>query len=228
MTQLSFLIACEESGAVRDAIIQRGHMAVSCDLLPSSATANRHLHIMGDVVPLLGMGWDGMICFPPCTYLSSSGLHWNKRPGNVRYGGTQTEEALDFVRLLLGAPIEHIALENPQGCIGTRIRPADQFVQPYEFGDDASKKTGLWLKNLPPLEIDPAKRCPGRIVEWPRGSGRMVERWDNQTDSGQNKLPPTDDRSVLRSKTYPGIAEAMADRWIAHILAQRYRYRRAA
>lgn len=219
MTQLMFLIACEESGAVRDARLRRGHFAMSCDLLQSSNPRHPNLHIAGDVTPHLGLGWDCMIAFPPCTFLSSSGLHWNKNPKSYRYGGAQTEDALAFVRLLMGAPIPHIGVENPQGCIGTRIRPADQFIQPYDFGDDASKSTGLWLKNLPKLVAPPGARFPGRIVEWPAGSGKLVERWSNQTDSGQNKLGPSDDRALLRSKTYPGIAEAMAEQWIAHVLA---------
>lgn len=142
-----------------------------------------------------------MIAHPPCTYLCSSGLHWNKRvPGRA----AKTEEALSFVRRLLDAPIPRIALENPQGCISTRIRPADQYIQPYDFGEDASKKTGLWLKNLPRLV--PTKRVPGRVVNG-------IERWSNQTDSGQNRLGPSDDRWAERSKTYPGIAAAMASQW---------------
>lgn len=213
--RLNILVACEESGAVRDAFIRRGHNAVSCDLLPTSSPGP---HWQGDVLALLAPGtWDLLIAFPPCTFLSSSGLHWNRRPGHVRFGGQQTEGALEFVRALLDAPVPHIALENPQGCIGTRIRPASQFVQPYEYGDDASKNTGLWLKNLPALVADVRARSAGRVVEWPRGSGKMVERWANQTDSGQNRLGPSDDRALLRSKTYPGIAQAMADQWGAYL-----------
>lgn len=113
----------------------------------------------------------------------------------------------------MAAPVPRIAIENPVGAIGTRIRAADQFVQPYDFGDDASKRTGLWLKGLPPLVIDPAKRFSGRLVEWPRGSGKMVERWSNQTDSGQNRLGPSADRWAARSVTYAGIARAMARQW---------------
>lgn len=142
--------------------------------------------------------WDLMIAHPPCTYLCSSGLHWNlRRPGRAQ----KTEEALDFVRLLLGAPIERIALENPIGCIGTRIRKANQVVQPWHFGDDASKATALWLKNLPPLQ--------------PRNplSGDSKTRRANQTPSGQNKLGPSPSRAKDRAKTYPGIAAAMADQW---------------
>lgn len=214
--QLKVLVACEESGTVRDAFTRRGHFAMSCDLQPTRAPWGPH-HA-GDVVPLLGLGWDLLITHPPCTFLSSSGLHWNKNPNSPRFGGGQTEEALVFVRLLMAAPIHFQAHENPVGCIGTRIRPYDQLIQPYDFGDDASKRTCLWLQNLPPLKIDPAQRYPGRIVEWPRGSGKLVERWANQTDSGQNKLGPSETRARDRSKTYDGIAEAMAEQWSAHIL----------
>jgi hypothetical protein len=142
-----------------------------------------------------------MIAHPPCTYLSVSGQHWNKRrPERVQL----TEDALDFVRLLLDAPIDRIALENPIGIISTRIRKPDQIVQPYQFGDDASKATCLWLKNLPLLQ-------PTRHVE-PRICGGK-RRWANQTDSGQNRLGPSPDRWKERSITYQGIANAMAAQW---------------
>lgn len=202
---LRVLIGCETSGRTRDAFIRAGHDAISCDLLPTDVAGP---HYQGDVRDMLGERWDLAIFHPTCTYLCSSGLHWNTNPKSPRFGGQQTEEALEFVRMLLAAKIPRIALENPAGCIGTRIRPADQFIQPYEFGDDASKKTGLWLINLPKLVIDPAARCAGRLVEWPKGSGKMVERWANQTDSGQNKLAPSADRWKLHSETYMGIAEA--------------------
>lgn len=192
------LVACEFSGAVRDAFAARGHDAWSCDLLPSETSGK---HYVGDARDFLGAGWNLLIAHPPCTYLCSSGLHWNtRRPGRVAL----TEKALELVRAFLDAPIERIAVENPQGCISTRIRPASQYIQPYDFGADASKKTGLWLKNLPPLM--PTKRIAGRIV-----NGK--ERWSNQTDSGQNRLGPSDTRWSERSKTYAGIANAMAEQW---------------
>ena len=192
------LVACEYSGTVRDAFRARGHDAMSCDLLPTDAPGP---HYQGDVCDILGDGWDLMIAHPPCTYLCSSGLHWNKRvPGRAQ----MTEDALDFVRLLLDAPILRIALENPIGCIGTRIRKADQTIQPWQFGHDASKATCLWLKNLPLL-------TPTAIVEPRIANGK--KRWANQTDSGQNRLPPSDDRWKIRSETYVGIAEAMANQW---------------
>ncbi len=211
---MRLLIACEESAVVRRAFAARGWDAWSCDLTDSRepARSNREGHLVGDVRRYLYEGWDMMIAHPPCTYLSSSGLHWNARGR----GFERTEAALDFVARLLLAPIGMICIENPRGCIATKLRPADQWIQPYEFGEDASKNTGLWLKNLPPLRK--GRRMAGRVVEWPEGSGQFVERWSNQTDSGQNKLPPSKERARLRSVTYPGIAEAMAEQWTAHFL----------
>lgn len=197
------LIGCEFSGVVRDAFIARGHDAWSCDLLPTTAPGP---HIQGDILDVISDEWDIGIFHPPCTYLCVSGLHWNSRREGRQ---EQTEQALRFVRKLLDAPIDRIALENPIGCISTRIRQPTQIVQPYEFGDDASKATCLWLKNLPRLK--PTQRFNGRIVIDP--AGRAVERWSNQTDSGQNALPPSDDRWAERSVTYQGIANAMAGQW---------------
>jgi hypothetical protein len=150
---------------------------------------------------ILDHDWDLMIAHPPCTFLCASGLHWNKRrPERAQ----QTEDALDFVRQLLDAPIARIALENPIGCISTRIRKPDQTIQPHQFGHDASKATCLWLKGLPPLAS--TDQIAPRLVD-----GR--KRWGNQTDSGQNKLPPSADRWKIRSETYQGIADAMANQW---------------
>ncbi|WP_245505228.1 hypothetical protein [Neorhizobium sp. S3-V5DH] len=191
-------MACEYSGRVRDAFLAKGHDALSCDLLPTDQLGP---HYQGNVRDILYDGWDLLIAHPPCTYLASSGLHWNKRvPGRAE----KTEEALAFVQLLLDAPINKIALENPKGCIGTRIRRATQMVQPYMFGEDASKETFLWLKNLQPLQ--PTEHYPPRII-----NGKS--RWGNQTDSGQNRLSPSEDRWKLRSTTYQGIADAMAAQW---------------
>ena len=199
---MRILIACEYSGRVRDAFIRIGHDAMSCDLLPTDALGP---HYQGDVFDIIGQDWDLMICHPPCTYLSSSGMHWNKNPKSERFGGAQSEDALLFVRRLLDAPIKRIALENPTGIIGTRIRPATQFIQPYHYGEDASKNTGLWLKGLAPLR-------PTKYVD-PRITADGKKRWANQTDSGQNKLPPSADRWKIRSETYLGIADAMANQW---------------
>jgi site-specific DNA-cytosine methylase len=171
---------------------------MSCDLLPSEQPGPHH---QGDVRELLGQEWDLLIAHPPCTYLSVSGMHWTTR--GLR-DPKLTEDALDFVRLFMDAPIERIAIENPVSVISSRIRKPDQIIQPYQFGHDASKKTCLWLKGLPLLK-------PTQMVE-PRIVGGK-QRWGNQTDSGQNKLPPSKDRWKLRSKTYEGIADAMAAQW---------------
>jgi hypothetical protein len=195
---LSILVACESSGTVRDALTALGHTAMSCDLLPSETPG---WHYQGDVREVLDDYWDLMIAHPPCTYLSASGMHWTTR--GLR-DPKLTEDALDFVRFLLDAPIPKIAVENPVGAISKRIRPPDQYVHPYQFGDDASKKTGFWLKGLPILV--PTDRIPPRLI-----NGK--ERWGNQTDSGQNKLGPSEGRWKERSKTYPGLAAAMALQW---------------
>src|SRR5688572_912836 len=140
------LVACEFSGVVRNAFLAQGHDAMSCDILPTEKLGP---HYRGNVLDILDESWDLMIAHPPCTYLSVSGLHWNKKDPSR---ADKTEEALEFVRTLLSAPIPRIALENPVSCISTRIRKPDQIIQPYEFGHDASKKTCLWLKGLPKLE----------------------------------------------------------------------------
>lgn len=210
------LVACECSGRVRDAFRSLGHDATSCDLLPSSQWSDHH--VQGDVLQLIRAhsdNWfDLMIAHPPCTYLSVSGLHWNAR-GRLVDGGRPraelTEEALGFVRQLMEAPIPRIALENPVGCISSRIRKPDQIIQPYQFGSDASKATCLWLKRLPLLK--PTEYVEPRIV-----IGK--KRWANQTDSGQNKLAPSATRAADRAVTYPGIAAAMANQWSAFCVAK--------
>lgn len=198
------LVSCEYSGIVRDAFRAKGHDAISCDLLPTERDGP---HYQGDVFDIINDGFDLMVAHPPCTYLSVSGLHWNKRnPDRAK----KTEDGLLFVQALMDAPIEKICIENPVSCISSRIRRPDQIIQPYEFGHDASKKTCLWLKNLPNLKIDSTQRYPGRIVKTERGD---KERWSNQTDSGQNRLGPSEDRWKVRSETYEGIAKAMAEQW---------------
>lgn len=144
------------------------------------------------------MDWDLMVCHPPCTYLSVSGMHWTTR--GLR-DPQLTEDALDFVRVLLNAPIPHIALENPVSVINSRIRKPDQIIHPWMFGHPESKATCLWLKELPPLQ-------PTDVLPKP-ASGR----WQNQTASGQSKLGPSPDRWKERSRTYTGIAQAMAQQW---------------
>lgn len=198
---MKILVACETSGVVRRAFDAKGHDVISCDLHPSED--NSPNHYTGDVRDMLSEGgaWDMMIAHPPCTYLCSSGLHWNHRvPGR----DAKTAEAVEFVRMLMNANIPRIAIENPIGRIGTAIRKPDQIIQPHQFGHDASKATCLWLRGLPLLR--PTCHIAPRIVD-----GRP--RWSNQTDSGQNRLPPSVDRWKARSRTYEGIANAMAEQW---------------
>jgi hypothetical protein len=192
---MKVLIGCERSGVVRDAFLKRGHDAWSCDLVASERGLH---HMTANVLDVLGMGWDLAIFHPDCTFLSVSGLHWNGRvPGRAQ----KTEDALAFVRKLMAAPIPRWALENPVGCISSRIRKPDQIIQPWQFGEDASKATCLWTKGLPPLKH--TNVLPG---------GRSARR-ANQTASGQNKLGPSPERAMLRAKTYQGIADAMALQW---------------
>jgi hypothetical protein len=193
---MKVLVACEFSGVVSQAFRDRGHEAISCDLLPNLKTGNQ-FHYEGDVRDILDRDWDLLIAHPPCTALCVS--------GNRHYVNSQQRlDAIEFFRLFLDAPINRICVENPVGVISTSIRPPSQYIQPYDFGHDSSKKTGLWLKNLPLLQ--PTKRIAGRIVD-----GK--ERWSNQTDSGQNNLPPSKDRGYIRSITPEGVAEAMATQW---------------
>ena len=180
---MKVLIACEYSGAVRDAFIAAGHEAMSCDLLPTDVPGP---HYQGDVTDILKDGWDLMIAHPPCTHLAVSGARWFKEKQ------AEQKEALDFVRLLLDAPISRIALENPISIISSRIRKPDQIIQPWQFGHGETKATCLWLKNLPLL-------TPTDIVE-----GR---------EARVHKMPPSPNRWKERSKTYKGIAKAMSQQW---------------
>lgn len=189
---MKVLVACEYSGTVRDAFRALGHDAMSCDILPTDVDGP---HYLGDVCNILNDGWDLMIAHPPCTHLAVSGARWWKDKQ------VEQAQALEFVELLLNAPIEKIALENPVGIISKKIRRPTQYIHPYEFGHPESKKTGLWLKNLPPLK-------PTNELSLPE-----CGYWENQTASGQNKLGPSKDRWKIRSKTYSGIAEAMASQW---------------
>jgi hypothetical protein len=177
------LIACEYSGAVRDAFRAAGHDAMSCDLLPSEVPGP---HYQGDVRDVLGDGWDLMVAHPPCTHLAVSGARW------FREKQAEQAEALDFVRLLLEAPIPRIAVENPVSIISTRIRKPDQVIQPWQYGHGETKATCLWLKNLPALK-------PTQIVD-----GR---------EARVHRMPPGPNRWKERSRTYAGIAGAMADQW---------------
>lgn len=183
---MNVLIACEFSGIVREAFKNAGHNAWSCDILPTEIEGN---HIQDDVLNHINDGWDLMIAHPPCTYLAVSGYHWTTR--GLR-DPQLTEDALLFVRRLMDASIDKIAIENPVSVISSRIRKPDQIIQPWQFGHGETKKTCLWLKNLPKLE-------PTNIVE-----GR---------EHNIHTIPPSLDRWKKRSRTYTGIAEAMADQW---------------
>src|SRR5882724_8535187 len=223
MKKLDIIVGCERFGIVRDALIKRGHNALSCDL---EKTEKKGPHFEGDLeICLMCHKFDAGIFFPPCTFLSSSGLHWNKRrPGRAE----ETEKGLQFVALLLNLPFNKLALENPIGCISTRIaivngryvvmplgskdlfpRLTPQIIQPDQFGEDASKATCLYLKGL--KELQPTKMIKPRIVK--EGPYKGKKRWSNQTDSGQNILGPSEERAALRGKTYEGIAKAMAEQW---------------
>jgi hypothetical protein len=196
---MKVLIGCESSGNTRNAFRAAGHDAWSCDLLPSDDSSQ--YHYQQSVFEVVGMGWDLATFHPPCTYLSSSGMHWTTR--GLR-DPQLTEDALEFVRKLMNCGIDRWAIENPIGAISTRIRKPDQIINPWQFGHDASKKTCLWLKGLPIL-------TPTEIVEPRIVDGK--KRWANQTDSGQKNLPPSKDRWKIRSETYKGISEAMSKQW---------------
>lgn len=179
------LVACEYSGRVRDAFLARGHDAMSCDLLSTDVPGP---HYQGDVFDIIGNGWDLMISHPPCTDLAVSGA----RHFAAKIADGRQQRALDFVRALLDAPIDKIALENPISIISSKIRKPDQIIQPWQFGHGETKATCLWLKNLPPL-------VPTDIVD-----GR---------EARVHRMPPSADRWKKRSETYLGIAKAMAEQW---------------
>ena len=180
---MKVLVACEYSGTVRDAFAKKGHEALSCDLL---ATDKPGEHYQGDVFDIINDGWDLMIAHPPCTHLAVSGARWFKDKV------TEQAEALDFVQKLMNAGIDRICIENPVSIISSRIRKPDQTIQPWQFGHGETKRTCLWLKGLPKL-------VPTNIVD-----GRNQRIW---------KLPPSEDRAKIRSKTFQGIADAMANQW---------------
>lgn len=197
------LVACEFSGIVREAFRRNGYDAWSCDILDSED--NSPYHIKGDVSSILGDGWDAMVAHPPCTYLTVAGARWfyhpddkhlpvDERRPHPRYPDRrqQQEDALDFVRMFMNAPIKHIAIENPISVISTRIRKPDQIVQPWMFGHGETKQTCLWLKNLPHLK-------PTNIVEGREGKIHM--------------MPPGPERWRERSRTFTGIGDAMGKQW---------------
>mgnify|MGYP003139254299 FL=1 len=187
---MNVLVGCEFTGTVRDEFRKKGHNAYSCDIIPSEK--DNKFHIQTDIRSLNFKRFDLGIFFPPCTHLCVSGARWFK--------GKQKEqkESLEFVKFLMDLPIPKIAIENPIGVISTRIRKPDQIIQPYQFGHEETKSTCLWLKNLPRL-------VPTQV---------MKTRNKNLTPSGQNKIGPSKDRWKIRSRTYLGIAKAMADQWV--------------
>ena len=233
------LVACESSGEVSSAFRARGHDAWSCDLL--EADGDSRYHIQGDCFEALSSAsWDLLIAHPPCTYLAISAAwafkdgpyHQKVKPGTLVGADRRAarEDAIRFVEALWDAPVPRVAIENPVGAISSmsKLGKATQYIHPFEFGDNASKRTGLWLRGLMPLQptkfIEPRMVCGCKhTFDFALGQygcpncegeqGPAKQRWDNQTDSGQNKLGPSDDRWKVRSKTYAGIAEAMASQW---------------
>lgn len=187
------LVACEESQAVTIELRKLGHAAYSCDIEPCSGK-HAEWHLQQDVLLLLKESWDCIIAFPPCTHLAASGARWF--PEKIVDGRQQ--QGVDFFMSLVKAPCPYIAIENPIGIMSTKYKKPTQIIQPWQYGHGETKATCLWLKGLPKLQ-------PTNIVE-----GREPKVW---------KLPPSADRAKLRSKTYPGIAKAMAEQWSKHLVA---------
>ena len=214
---MKVLIACEYSGRVRDAFIAAGHDAMSCDILPSDKPGP---HYQGDVLDIINEGWDLMIAHPPCTYLTCSAewaygdgpYHQKVKPGTLVGADRREarEQAIQFVLNLYNADIPRVAIENPIGVLSSVWREPTQFIQPYEYGEDGSKKTCLWLRGLP--KLTPTNLHPPRLAPTKNGKGYAL-RWGNQTDSGQNIESPSVDRWKLRSTTWQGWADAMASQW---------------
>ena len=195
----NILVACECSGRVRDAFIALGHNAISCDL---DETETPGPHYRGSVFDILYDDWDAVIGFPPCTYLSSVANAW--RPRNLKYGKTQ--EALEFFRHLYQAPAKFIALENPVGYINSHFRKPDQIIQPYWFGDPAQKRTCLWLKNLPPLHATNVVPLPIGVWRKKKEKQEIMSKWWYLTTRSDNP-------AKMRSRTFQGVADAMAAQW---------------
>jgi len=196
---MKIIIACERYGIIRDTFIKKGHDAFSCDIEP---TEKEGPHIQDDILNHLNDGWDLMIAHPECKYLANSGV-WCLHRDPQRWN--KMIDAANFFKILLNAPIKKICIENPiQHKYALEIigRKYSQTIQPWQFGEDASKRTCLWLKNLPNL-------IPTKIIK--------KEKYSNQTPSGQNKLGPSVDRSIIRAKTYQGIADAMVEQWTNHL-----------
>jgi len=207
------LIACEESQAITKAFRKLGYNAYSCDLLPCSG-GHPEWHIQGDAIAEAYSGkYDMMIAHPPCTYLAVSGARWlyNKDGSRNEERYENQAEALDFVQQLMNAPIEHIAIENPISVISSHIRKPDQIVHPYMFGDKASKSTCLWLKNIPKLiPTDIVEK--GEFVEWIGKNGKKKRQPKWYYDALAKAKNP-EERRTLRSKTFQGMADAIASQW---------------
>ncbi len=197
---MRILLACEESQAVTREFRKLGHEAYSCDILPTSG-ANPEWHIQGDVKDVLNDNWDMVIAFPPCTHLASSGAAWFEAK---RADGTQ-QAAIDFFLLFANCNAPKIVIENPVGVMSSHYRKPDQIIQPWQFGDSYSKRTCLWLKGVQPLTHTDVVD-PGEMITYE--SGRTMPKWyaDAWKLSKQQ-------RSIMRSKTFPGIAKAMAEQW---------------
>ena len=210
---MKVLIACEESQAVTKAFRALGHKAYSCDILPCSG-GHKEWHLQGDVFNYINQGWDLMIAHPPCTYLSVSGARHlynkDKTPNVERY--KNQAEALNFVQRLMDVDIPRIAIENPISVISSHIRKPDQIIQPYWFGDSASKSTCLWLKNLPKL-IPTNMVDKGEFKDWIDKKSGKVKRQALWYYEALQQAKNAEERRTLRSKTFKGIAEAMATQW---------------
>lgn len=199
------LVACEESQEVCKAFRALGHEAYSCDIEPCSG-GHPEWHLQCDALELLKMRWDMIIAHPPCTYLTNAGNKWFKAEFKERFPDreNQREAAVSFFMAFWTADCPRVAIENPQGIMSSRFRKPDQYIEPYMFGDAEKKKTGLWLRGLPTLT--PTEVVEPVIIEC--ASGAREPRWHMET----MHLPPKE-RSKARSKTFPGIARAMAEQW---------------
>ena len=204
---MKILVACEESQAVCIEFRKRGHEAYSCDIEPCSG-GHPEWHLQVDALELLKMKWDMIIAHPPCTYLTVTGNRWfnEERYGDkARKRKQDREEAIQFFMAFANADCERIAIENPIGCMSTEFRKPNQIIHPYMFGDAERKATCLWLKGLP--ELVPTNIVEPRIIKYKNGKG-TDSPWHMETMS----LPPKE-RAKMRSKTFPGIAKAMAEQW---------------
>jgi hypothetical protein len=219
MKKLKVLVACEESQAITKEFRKLGHEAFSCDLLPCSG-GHPEWHIQGDVFTIIDQGWDLMIAHPPCTYLTGSAVQWlshpedkhlpfeDRRP-NPKYPNRRKDmlDSVEFVKALYNCNIPKVAIENPVGLLSSRWRKPDQIVQPYHFGDEATKTTCLWLKGLPQLQHTDVVGKGERVVF---NSGKSHPKWYAEALA---KAKTKAERQTLRSKTFPGMARAIAEQW---------------